>query len=173
MAAAYRRTQDALELPCVKAALSRVESTVLQASEGLFEASSGGGILLMGDRVAHPVSQVNRSFSLTTTVDFLACLPEAVAGFILFLRVRLEAVAVPRASLESLSARLSERQTPDSPDSHSLFEGGAVTAVLRPSSTVMHARPSYTIVLLRVRSVAHAVTEDRPGQRGESVVRAG
>lgn len=50
--------QDALELPCVKAALSRVNSTVLSASEGLYEASSGGGVLLMGDRVAHPISQV-------------------------------------------------------------------------------------------------------------------
>ncbi|CAN0011064.1 unnamed protein product [Scytosiphon promiscuus] len=48
---------DALELPCVRAALARVNSTVLSASEGLFEASSGGGVLLMGDRVAHPISQ--------------------------------------------------------------------------------------------------------------------
>lgn len=42
----------------MKAALSRVDDAVLGASSGLFEASSGGGILLMGDRVAHPVSQV-------------------------------------------------------------------------------------------------------------------
>lgn len=66
----------------MKAALSRVESTVLRASEGLFEASSGGGILLMGDRVAHPVSQVTRSLF---SAEFLAGLPAAIADFLLFL----------------------------------------------------------------------------------------
>lgn len=50
--------QDALELTCVKESLSRVKSDVLSASEGLFEASAGGGVLLMGNRVAHPISQV-------------------------------------------------------------------------------------------------------------------
>lgn len=58
---AFSPRQDAVELPCVKAALSRVDAAVLSASEGLFEASSGGGVLLMGDRVAHPVSQVMAS----------------------------------------------------------------------------------------------------------------
>lgn len=51
--------QDALELPCVQAALSRVNLAVLSASEGLYEASAGGGVLLMGNRVAHPISQVS------------------------------------------------------------------------------------------------------------------
>ena len=53
-----RPPQDALELPCVQAALSRVNLAVQSASEGLYEASSGGGVLLMGNRVAHPISQV-------------------------------------------------------------------------------------------------------------------
>lgn len=53
-----RPPQDALELPCVQAALSRVNLAVLSASEGLYEASAGGGVLLMGNRVAHPISQV-------------------------------------------------------------------------------------------------------------------
>lgn len=64
----------------MKEALSRVKSAVLSASEGLFEASAGGGVLLMGNRVAHPISQVwfSRSFVRPTfrschQVDMLLC----------------------------------------------------------------------------------------------------
>lgn len=63
-----RSPQDALELPCVQAALSRVNLAVLSASEGLYEASAGGGVLLMGNRVAHPISQVNWSCALLNFV---------------------------------------------------------------------------------------------------------
>lgn len=51
--------QDALKLPCVREKLSRVNEAVQIASEGLSdEASASGGVLLMDNRVAHPISQV-------------------------------------------------------------------------------------------------------------------
>ena len=52
--------QDALKLPCVREKLSRVNEAVQIASEGLSdEASASGGVLLMDNRVAHPISQVS------------------------------------------------------------------------------------------------------------------
>lgn len=51
--------QDAIKLPCVREKLSRVNEAVQIASEGLSdEASASGGVLLMDNRVAHPISQV-------------------------------------------------------------------------------------------------------------------
>lgn len=60
MCPSSQTVQDALELPCVQAAVSRVNIAVASASEGLYEASSSGGVLLMDNRVAHPISQVER-----------------------------------------------------------------------------------------------------------------
>ncbi|CAN0081741.1 unnamed protein product, partial [Discosporangium mesarthrocarpum] len=49
---------DAAELPCVQEAFLGVRKAVSAASEGLAEASSSdGGVLLMDNRVAHPISQ--------------------------------------------------------------------------------------------------------------------
>lgn len=44
----------------MKEALSGVNDAIELASEGLCEASASGGVLLMDNRVAHPISQVTR-----------------------------------------------------------------------------------------------------------------
>lgn len=53
--------QDAVELPRVAKALSEVNRAVERASEGLSEASAGGGVLLMEKRVAQAISQVRKA----------------------------------------------------------------------------------------------------------------
>lgn len=61
----------------MRSALSRVNAAIGTASEGLSEDSAAGGVLLIDNKVANPVSQVSHSIpnSNSRTLAFLRQLP--------------------------------------------------------------------------------------------------